>query len=164
MRLNTNKTFVKAGDIIEISWDSEEGNSSRLVLHTGNKQNVLNVPLAGTKKFRMKSSKGRHSISLISNVYGKDRKITKRIFVYGKVKETDEFEYVDRGDASPINRWNSSIQQWWQNFTAEKKRLYVILLLLLAYNAMNASQSLHDISTLIFYGTIFWIFWIIIKK
>lgn len=164
MKLQINKRIVKAGDIIDVEWDSEEGNSPRLILKSGNNSTSLSVPLSGSKRFKMKGVKGSHSITLIADVYGKEKSVKKRIFVYGQKKETDDFEYIDRGDASSINRWNNSIQQWWQSFSHEKKTLYKLLLMLLAYNALSTIPAAADFALILFYGILFWLFWQVIKK
>lgn len=164
MKLSIDKRFIKAGDIIEVSWDCEEALSPRLVLNTSNHENVLSVPNSGTKRFRMKGRKGKHSIGLIAQKKGKDCKITKRIFVYGKMSETDEFEYVDRGDASPMNRWNNSIKNWWDSYSPEKKKLYILLLLLLLFHFLYSIPAISAYSNILFYGIICWLFWQVIKR
>lgn len=164
MRLDISKRIIKAGDVLEVTWNAEGANAPRLILRTGQRESSLAVPESGTKRFRMKGKKGPHSVSLTANEYGRERSIKKRVFVHGHTAETDEFEYVDRGDASPINRWNSSMQAWWRNFTPEKKRLYIILLLLLAYHAFSRMPSFAEYADILFYGIIFWIFWKVVKR
>lgn len=164
MRLNVSKRIIKAGEILEVTWDCEECTDPHLILQTGNRESVLSVPPSGTKRFRMKGSVGKHSVGLRCNLYGKEKTTKKRILVYGKVKDTDEFEYVDRGDASPMSRWNQGIQNWWASYTPEKKRLYILLLLLLAIHMLSSIPSFAFLSNIIFYVTIFWLFWQVVKK
>lgn len=165
MRLNVSKRFIKSGEILEITWNSEEATAPRLILKTGSRQSSMAVPESGSKRFRMKRTNGGgHCVALTANVYGKEKTIKKRIFVYGKAKDTDEFEYVDRGDASPLRRWNGSIDQWWKSFTPEKRTLYKLLLLLLTCNFTRSVPSLQPFSEVLFYIIIFWLFWQVVKK
>lgn len=163
MKLRISKYLVKAGDIIEVKWDADEGTDPRLFLSTGNHDVSLSVPLNGSKRFKMKKS-GLHHVKLLTEVYNKPHSTTRYFYVYGKMKDTDEFEYVDRGEASPIHQWNNGVANWWNSFSAEKKRLYILLLLLLGINMLGSIPSMHAMSTLLFYGTIFWLFWQIVKK
>ena len=164
MRLNISNRIVKAGNIIEVSWDSEEGNNPRLVLETGVHQSVLSVPESGTKRFRLKGSKGKHCVKLYANVYGKEKCVSKRIFVYGKAMDTDEFEYVDRGTTSPLSRWNNYFHNWWNGFTPEKKRLYMILLSLLVIHSAGTVQGFAVFSEVGYYVLVFWLFWQVVKR
>lgn len=164
MRLNIDKRFVKAGTVIEVSWNAEEGNLPRLVLQSGQRETSLAVPLSGTKRFKMKGNKGKHCVKLVTNIYGKEKTISKRIFVYGNAEETDEFEYIDHGDASTMNQWKASCSRWWNSYTPEKKRLYILLLLLLTSNIIRSIPSLSFLSDILFYAIIFWLFWQVVKR
>lgn len=164
MQLNISSRFVKAGSIIEVSWDSQEGTNPRLVLQTGERQSTLGVPSSGSKRFRLKGAKGKHCVMLIAEVNGKDKSISKRIFVFGKAKDTDEFEYVDRGDSSPLNRWNNSVGNWWNSYTPEKKRLYIILICLMGIHLLGSFPNLIIVSDILYYILIFWLFWQVVKK
>lgn len=163
MKLRISKRIVKAGETIEVEWNCEDCSSPRLILNTGSRENTLAIPPTGTKRFRMKGNKGKHSIGLKAEKNGRERRIKKRIFVYGKTNETDSFEYIDRGDASPINQWNSRISNWWRSFTPEKKRLYILLLLLLTFNMLSSIPAVAPYSFILFYGIIFWLFWKVIS-
>lgn len=164
MRLNISKRFIKAGNIIEVTWDTQEGNNPRLVLETGSRQSTLNVPPSGSKRFRLKGAQGKHRVILLADVNGKEKTLSKRIFVFGKAKETDDFEYVDRGDASPLNRWNQGISNWWNSYTPEKKRLYILLLCLMGIHLLSRIPSVVFISEILYYILIFWLFWQVVKK
>jgi len=164
MKLDISKRFLKAGDIIEISWNSEGANDPRLILNTGDRQSTLSVPETGSKKFRLKCSRFHQSIKLMGNVNGKEKNLTQHIFVYGKRKETDEFEYIDRGDASLMNRWNQTVKNWWRSFNPEKKKLYILLLWLLGYHLIKSIPATAPYADIIFYVTIVWLFWQIVKK
>lgn len=164
MRLEISKRIIKAGDILEVKWNSEEGTAPRLILQTGGREVSLAVPESGSKRFRMKKSKGNHSVALVTDVYGKEKKIKKRILVYGQAQETDEFEYVDRGDASPINQMNNRISMWWKSYSPEKKRLYILLLLLLCHHALGSFPSTAALAEVLYYVLIFWLFWQVVKR
>ncbi len=164
MKFNISRHILKVGDIIEISWNSEGANDPRLILNTGDRQSTLSIPETGNKRFRLKSSKMHQTVKLIANSNGKETCITKHLFVWGKKKETDEFEYVDLGDASPMKRWNSAIQNWWQSFTPEKKKLYFLLLWLLGFNIIRSIPAIASAADIILYIAIFWLFWQVIKK
>ncbi len=164
MQLNISKRIVKAGDIVDVTWDAQEGTNPRLILETGNRQSTLSVPAAGSKRFRLKGSKGRHSITLITDRNGREKSLSRRIFVYGKAPETDEFEYVDRGDASPLNRWNNAVRNWWAGYTPERKRLYILLISLLAIHSLGSIPSLSTIAEVAYYVLIFWLFWQVVKR
>lgn len=161
MKLHINKRIIKTGDIVEVSWDAEEGSSPRLVMHTGFRETTLAVPETGSKKFRLKNAKGRHWIGLRCWVGNEDRLVKQRVFVYGTSKETDQFEYIDK--ESWWTRFANKCKRYWNFFTPEKKRLYIILLLLLAYQVLM-SFGLFAICHIMMTLITFYLFWQIIKR
>lgn len=164
MQLNISKRFIKAGTIIEVTWDAQEGTNPRLVLETGTRQSTLSVPASGSKRFRLKGVQGKHRVTLFADVNGREKTISRRIFVFGKTKETDDFEYVDRGDSSPLNRWNNSVSNWWRSYTPEKKRLYILLICLMGIHLLGSIPSVAFISEILYYVLIFWLFWQVVKR
>lgn len=161
MKLTINKRILKAGTVIEVTWDCGKCDSPRLVMHTGKRESVLAVPPTGSKRFKIKSSKGEHWIGLKAVDYGKELLVKRRFFVYGTNNETDSFEYMDRRD-NFFTRIKTNVLRWWNMFTPEKKRLYLIMLSLLAYQFVAALWP--EVGRVMFYCIIFWLFWMIAKK
>lgn len=161
MRISINKRFVKAGEIVEVTWASEEGSSPRIVMHTGERETAIAVPENGSKKFRLKNAKGSHWIGLRCWVGNEEKLVRRRLVVWGKAKETDAFEYIDQ--ESWWKRFSNGCKRYWDYFSPEKKRLYIILIfliiyqLLMSFHLLAASQILMTVIT-------FYIFWQVIKK
>lgn len=162
MKLTVDKRFVKAGNVVEITWDAEGATSPRIVMHTGKRESTLSVPSSGSKRFRLKGVKGSHWIGLKVWEGNEEKTIKHRVFVYGKAPENDAFEYMDRQD-NWLSRIKNYFKRWWSMFTPEKKRLYILLLLLLAYQTMF-SLALFTVAQILFTAIIFWLFWQIIKR
>lgn len=161
MKLTVNKRFVKTGDVVNIKWDAEEGNSPRLILHNGTNEVTLSVPISGEKQFRMKGKKGLRWIELTTLVGETEKRTRRYLWIYGSVKMTDDFEYMDHQD-TPVGRMQENMKRWWNSFTPEKKKMYVLLLLLMLYQFLiHAAPGLAGI---LLYGTIFWLFWQVIKQ
>ncbi len=161
MKLNLSKRIIKAGDVVEVTWDAEEATHPRLVMHTGQRETTLAIPESGCKKFRLKGSKGQHWIGLRCIAGNQDKLIRRRILIYGKVQEHDAFEYVN-----PESRWSrfmDKCKRYWNNFTSEKKRLYAILLALISYQVLM-SFHLFTISQILMTVLTFYIFWQVIRK
>lgn len=161
MKLKVNKRFVKAGDVIDVKWDAEEGNSPRLVLHNGNREAVLTVPMNGEKQFRMKGKKGLHWVSLKTMIGETEKEKRYYFWVYGSAKKTDEFEYMDHED-TPMGRAQQNLRRWWASYPPEKRRMYVLLLLLLLYQFLIAASP--QLAGILLYAIIFWLFWQVIKR
>lgn len=161
MKLQVNKRLVKAGEIIEIKWDAEEGNMPRLVLHNGEKEITLSVPQKGEKQFRMKGKKGLHWVGLLTMVGETEKRKRHHFWVYGSAKTTDEFEYMDHQDTT-IGRMQDSMKRWWNMFSPEKKRMYILLLLLMLYQFLAVASP--AVGGILLYGIIFWLFWQVIKR
>lgn len=161
MNINISHRLLKAGNIVEVKWECTDADSPRLVLHNDKRETTLAVPPEGVKKFRLKGTSGMTWIGLRAYVNGQDKLIKRRLLVWGKAPKGDKFEYVDSNSGRP-NRFKAAITRWWNMFTPEKKRLYVILLLLLAYQLVMAFSPIaaHWFLT----GIIFWLFWNIIKR
>ena len=162
MQLKVDKRFLKAGNVVEVSWDAGDTTSPRLIMHTGKRESTLAVPQSGSKRFRLKGVKGQHWIGLKAWEGNQEKLIKHRVFVYGKSHDSDAFEYMDRPD-SWISRKKVAIKRWWAMFTPEKKRLYLLLLMLLGYN-MLLSFGLDSASQIVFTLIIFWLFWQIVKR
>lgn len=162
MELKVNKRFVKAGDVVEVTWDAGEATSPRLIMHTGIRESALAVPQSGTKRFRLKGVKGKHWIGFKAWDGNQERVIKHRVFVYGKSKESDAFEYMDN-QGNWFTRAKLHMKRWWNLFTPEKKRLYILLIVLLVYNSL-LSFGLYSISQILFTLILFWLFWQIIKR
>lgn len=161
MKLNISKRILKAGDVVEVTWDAEAAGSPRLVMHTGQHETTLAVPESGSKKFRLKGAKGQHWIGLRCWTGNKDKLIRRRILVYGKAQESDAFEYVN-----PESRWSrfkNTCKLYWNSFTPEKKRLYAILLSLIGYQILMSCQ-LFTASQILMTIITFYIFWQVIRK
>lgn len=161
MKLKVNKRFVKAGEVVEVSWDSEIATSPRLIMHTGIRESSLAVPESGSKRFRLKGVKGQHWIGLKAWDGNQERLIKHRIFVYGKSRESDSFEYMDKQNW--FDKLRQGVKRWWGMYTPEKKRLYVLLILLLVYNLLF-SLALYNVAQILFMLIIFWLFWQIVKR
>lgn len=162
MKLKVDKRFVKAGDIIEVTWDAEEASSPRIVMHMGLRESTLSVPQSGSKRFRLKQANGKHWIGLKVWDGNKETTITHRIFVYGKTQESDSFEYIDKG-STWWRRTGDKIKRWWASYTPDKKRLYILLLLLIAYQGLFSFGYFY-LCNLFLTGIIFWLFWQITKR
>lgn len=161
MKLNIDKRIIKAGDVIEVAWDAEQAESPRLVIHTGAHETTLSIPDSGSKKFRIKATKGQHWIGLRCMTGKEDKLDRRRFFVCGKMRESDAFEYVDKTD-----RWGSmkeKCKRFWNSFSAEKKRLYGILLALLAYQGLMSFQ-LYTASQILMTILTFYIFWMVVRR
>lgn len=162
MRLKVNKRWVKVGDLITVNWNAEGTVSPRIIMHMGRRETALAVPDSGEKKFRLKDARGSHWIGLKVWQDGQEKLIRHRIFVYGKSQTGDSFEYMDRKDS-----WwcglKTKMSRWWNCFTPEKKRLYILLLLLITYQTLF-SFMLFTACHLLLTGIIFWLFWQIIRR
>lgn len=162
MQLKVDKRLVKAGNVVEVSWDAGTSTSPRIVMHMGKRESTLSVPQLGSKKFRLKGVKGRHWIGLKAWDGNKEVIIKHRLFVYGKSYENDAFEYMDKREGL-FSRFTHYVKHWWGMYTPEKKRLYVLLLLLLGYQLLF-SFALYTVCHLLLTGIIFWLFWQVIRR
>lgn len=162
MKIKVNRRILKAGQVVEVSWEAESAVSPRLVIHTGKRESTLAVPVSGTKRFRMKTPGMSQWIGL--KVWdGNEEKILKhRLVVWGRPAESDAFEYMDSHD-SWWKRTRNAVKRWWNLFTPEKKRLYVLLLLLLVYQTILGLGYLYG-AHLMLTAIIFYLFWQIIKR
>lgn len=161
MKLQVNKRIVRAGEVINVKWDAEDGNEPRLVLHDGSREISLSVPSSGEKQFRMKGKRGIHWVALVCMVGNKQKRKRHHFWVHGSVKTTDEFEYMDHEDTT-IGRMQRNMKLWWGSFAPEKKRMYILLLLLLLYQFLAAASP--QLGGILLYGIIFWLFWQVIKR
>lgn len=161
MKLNVNKRIVKAGEVINVKWNAEEGNSPRLALYDGNREIILTVPISGEKQFRMKGRRGLHWIALRTMVGETEKQKRHYFWVYGSAKTTDDFEYMDHQD-TPVGRFQQNIKRWWDAFPPEKRRMYVLLLLLMLYQFLAVAAP--QLGGILLYGVIFWLFWQVIKR
>lgn len=162
MKLKVNKRFLKAGSVVEVTWEAEDVSSPRIVIHTGKRESTLAVPSSGSKRFRMKNAGLSQWIGLKAWVGKEEELLRHRLFVWGTYSEGDAFEYMDRRD-SWWKRTLDGVKRWWNLFTPEKKRLYVILLLLVAYQTVLGMGYLY-FSHLMLTAVIFYLFWQIIKR
>lgn len=160
MRLKIDKRLLKAGSIIEVTWDAEEASSPRLVMHTGTHETTIAVPESGSKKFRLKSS-GLQWIGLRCWAGNQDKLIRKHLCVYGKGSHTDKFEYIDRPNW--WSRLKGYCSKYWNYYTPEKRRLYVVLLMLIAYQIL-LSCGLFQVSQIAIMGITLYLFWQIVKR
>lgn len=164
MIFKTNKSIIKGGEIIEISWDGQDCSDLQLIIETGNKKTLLNVPQSGSKKLRMKGGSLLNSISLKgTDRNGKKRSSKRTLFIWGKQKEFDDFEYVnDKSVKNKLSSIGQRIKLWWNMFTPEKKHLYIILVTLCIYHVFLNLYPLF--ASILMMGLIMWIGWMIIKK
>lgn len=161
MKLKVDKRFVRAGEIVTVRWDAEDGNSLCLVLHNGDREVMLNVPPSGEKQFRMKGKKGMHWIGLKARVGNVEKMKRHHFLVYGTAKTTDDFEYMDHEDTT-LGRMQRNMRLWWNSFPPEKKRMYILLLLLMLYQFLAVSMP--QLAGILLYAIIFWLFWQVIKR
>lgn len=162
MKLTVDKRLIKAGNVVEVSWDAGTATSPRIVIHTHNRESILSVPQTGTKRFRMKNSQGQHWIALKAWEGNTETVVKRRIVVYGTAQQNDSFEYMDNHN-SWWNRKVDAVKRWWNSFTTEKKRLYIILLMLIAYQILF-SFGFFYVCHLLLTLLIFYIFWQVIKR
>lgn len=163
MKIYVDKRFVKVGGVVTVRWDAEGATGPRIIMHMGRHETALAVPEKGEKKFRLKDSRGSHWIGLQSWVNGKEETLRHRVFVYGKPNVNgDKFEYLN-GKPSWWNQIKERCKRWWSFFPSEKKRLYILLLLLIAYQVLF-SFMLFTACRLLLTGIIFWLFWQVIKR
>lgn len=160
MKLNVNKRIVRAGDTITVQWDEQEASNARLVLHSGQREMELAVPSSGEKQFRLKGQRGLQWIALKCYVGNSEKIIKHRMLVWGSHRRTDDFEYMDRQDTW-MGRMQSGLKRWWNYYSPEKKRLYILLLLLLCYQFMATAWP--QAASVLLYVIIFWLFWQVIK-
>ena len=162
MKINVNRRILKAGQVIEVTWEAEGAVSPRLVIHTGKRESILAVPSSGTKRFRMKTPGMSQWIGLKVWDGNEERLLKHRLVVWGRPAESDAFEYMDHHD-SWWKRTREAVKRWWNLFTPEKKRLYVLLLLLIVYQTILGLGYLYG-AHLMLTAIIFYLFWQIIKR
>ena len=164
MKIRLNKRILRSGEILEVEWDSTGWTGSQaLIVHTGGKETSLQVPLSGSKKLRMKGGSLVNWIGLRSWEYGRVRTVKRYFLTIGKRRDTDEFEYVGQQPLRDnMDKFSNGFQRWWRRHTPEKQRLYIIALLLLLYQIILPHNF--GFSNLLLTGTIFYIFWLVVRK
>lgn len=162
MKINVNKRILKTGQVVEVTWDAGGAVSPRLVIHTGRRETTLAVPSSGTKRFRMKNAGMSQWIGLKVWDGSEEKLFKKRLVVWGRPAESDAFVYMDHPD-SWWKRTRHAVKRWWNLFTPEKKRLYVLLLLLVLYQAILGLGYFYA-AHLMLTAIIFYLFWQIIKR
>ena len=162
MKLKVDKRILKAGSVVDVSWDAEDTVSPRIVIHTAQRETTLAVPSSGSKRFRLKNAGLSQWIGLKVWDGHEEKLIKHRVFVWGRYTDSDAFEYMDHHD-SWWTRTRNAVKRWWNMFTPEKKRLYVLLLLLLAYQTILGSGYLYA-AHLMLTAIIFYLFWQIVKR
>ena len=83
MTFTTDRTTVTEGEIVEVRWDCPGAEAVDLSIDNGYKTSVIPLETSGSKRFRLKRSKGRTRLVLTAHVDGKG--FSKAIKV--KVKE-----------------------------------------------------------------------------
>ena len=163
MKIQVDKHLMRAGDVVEVTWEARGCTDASIIMHTGNNETRIAVPEVGTKKFRLKGVTHINWIGIAGNEYGKVREQRSYIFVYGKPK-TDEFTYMNGSEPwhGKVNSLWYRMKSVWGAYPVEKKRLYWILLALMLYQfIMSASPEL---SKILLTGIIIYIFFQIIRR
>lgn len=130
MRLNVNRLLVRKGTIIEISWDTSGMTMPEMVLTLSGKDNVIAVETAGSKKIRVGGSSFKNSISLRAyDSAGKLRTIKRSLYIWGSMKPEGQYDSYTR--ITPLKRYSEFVKNYWRRYPIEKRRLYIILVLLM---------------------------------
>ncbi len=134
MRLNVDKWVARNGSIIEVSWDATGMSRPQLIMKVAGKETIIDVDLVGSKKFRLNGTSHRRDISLSAiDEKGKQRRIDRSVFTWGKSKDSNVYDSYTR--ISPLGEkltsYGQSVKNMWERFPREKRRLYIILILLM---------------------------------
>lgn len=151
--------IIRAGEILEISWHCSDTERQELVIQTGEKQSVLPVEPFGSKKIRLKTPGEKTVIALRIYQGDKTKTHSKRVWVRAAKEQLDEFEYVDSGNflVRQWREWKKDIRSSWQSFSPDKKQLYYVYLMLLAY--VMVMPFFPTASVYVIYGIILYLFW-----
>lgn len=162
---NLSHRIIRAGEVLEITWASPDADQVELLIRTGEKQSVLPVEQAGVKRIRLKNADGKTVTSLRTYKQGKVKIQNKRIWVRpAKEEKLDEFEYVDGGNffVRQWRTWKNDILSSWRFFSPDKKQLYWVYLLLLAYVVILPFYP--TASVYVIYGIILYLFWVLFLR
>lgn len=107
MTFDIDRTVVNEGDIVEVRWDCSGAERVELKIDNGYKASVIPLEISGSKRFRLKRSKGRTALTITAWKDGDHGSKTLKV----KVKElpTTQAETVD-SEGKPL----SEAKQWWQ--------------------------------------------------
>lgn len=163
MKIQVDKHIMRAGDVVEVTWEARGCTDAAIIMHTGNNETRIAVPEVGTKKFRLKGTTHLNWIAIAGNEYGKNKQQRSFICVYGKPK-TDEFTYMDGSEPwhGKLNSFWYRMKSTWGAYPQEKKRLYWILLALMAYQFIMRTSP--ELASILLMGIIIYIFFQIIKR
>ena len=132
---------VTEGGVIEIQWDCTLAEQVSLELNNGYKNSTIQLPISGSKKFRLNRSKGLTKLTIIAQIKGKPYKKSSYVYV-GKMKVTRAETVDNQGNSmNKLQIWRSQLVTKWRNWRNkmryawgcldDKKRMaYTIMLMI----------------------------------
>lgn len=166
MNIKVNKHIVKAGEVIDVSWDASEGIYQELILKSGDKETSIPVSPSGTKRFRMKGGNLFNSVLLRSQRDGKEVTSRSWVVVWGGDRSqstTRSYAQSSSGKlSSRIGQYFKNLKTAWTYMPQGKKQLYYILMALLCYQTVALYS--YPIASFCMIGILLYIFWLLIKK
>lgn len=143
MKLSVDKLIIREGEVVAITWDSNNAQTTRLIIDNGYKSSALDVPSSGEKKIRLNRSKGLTKVILSALVNGKQKNKVTLIKVRSpktvKPKEEKHYDSYKRMDNTGFRGWwqrfceklrafGSKLRYFWKSLTPQKRQSYILLL------------------------------------
>ncbi|MBR1784192.1 MAG: hypothetical protein IJ760_02000 [Bacteroidales bacterium] len=116
MTFDVDRKAVTEGDIVEIKWDCTGADRVELNIDNGYKASAIELPIAGSKRFRLNRSKG--STKLTVTVWKDGKHGSKSIKVRVSPLQTSRAETVDDN-----GRRVSGVSEWWTRMQLRVKQL-----------------------------------------
>lgn len=171
----SNTSTITEGDVIDIQWNCEPAESVKLSIDNGFKRDDFEIEKSGSKRFRLKRSKGKTILTITATNEGKEYSKTLKI----KVKELKAInaETISDNQGFGFNGSGQNVGEkfsnWWRN--AKMKMLYTWIALppnkKIAYIILNFMLLLLIITMIfpkfLFFGLILiiiYLFYILMKK